>query len=212
MAIVEQSHSHSLPVIAHAMSSEDASAVIDAGVDALVHVPFRDLLSYETPSGESIPALLSEKNIPVVTTVGIDTTDAPFWIRASMPFARFVIFKPTLDALKEADVILVLGMDFSGVGADPQPGSAVRAEVEALIELGFTESEVLRTATANASEHPMIPNGIGSITPGSRADLLLLEDDPLENIGALFSPTVVIKDGRVVIDKRAHSLVTCPNI
>ncbi len=57
-------------------------------------------------------------------------------------------------------------------------------------------------ATGNASRFPIIPAGIGTITPGSYADLLLVLGDPLDDIGTLFSPTVVIKDGQVVVDKR----------
>ena len=53
-------------------------------------------------------------------------------------------------------------------------------------------------ATGDASQHPMIPDGIGTVTPGSYADLLFLKNDPLEDIGALFLPTVVIMNGRVV--------------
>ena len=44
-AIVEQSHARSLPVVAHVFSSEDAGVVVEAGVDALMHVPLRDLFS-----------------------------------------------------------------------------------------------------------------------------------------------------------------------
>jgi enamidase len=201
-AIVEQAHRHSLPVVAHVLTSQDAGVVVEAGVDALVHVPLRDLFSYETASGEPVPALLSRKSIPVVTTVRIDTEGAPLWLRASMPFVRFLVLQPSLEALRDAGVVLVLGTDFSGIGADPQPGAAVRAEAEQLVEFGFTESEVLQMATGNAARFPMIPNGIGTIAPGSYADLLFLRDDPLEDIGALFAPTVVIKDGIVVVDKR----------
>ena len=151
MAIVEQSHSHSLPVVAHAMSSEDAGVVIEAGVDALVHVPLRDLFGYEAASGESIPALLSRKNIPVITTIGFGTEGAPFWLRAAIPIVRTFVIQPSLESLGEANVVLIIGTDFAGIGADPQPGAAVRAEAEALVEYGFAESEVLQMAIRTSS-------------------------------------------------------------
>ncbi len=71
-----------------------------------------------------------------------------------------------------------------------------------LVTLGFTEAEVIRMATGNTSRFPMLPDGLGTIAPGSVADLLLLPDDPLDDIGALTSPAVVVKDGRIVVDRR----------
>ncbi len=201
-AIVDQGHRRSLPVVAHVITSKDAGVVVDAGVDGLVHTPIKDLFSYTAASGESIPALLKRNNIPVISTVRIDTDGAPFWMKAAMIFVNPLVFRPTFHALKDAGVVIVLGTDFAGIGPDPQPGIAVRKEAEALVALGFKEGEVIQMATGNAGRFPLIPGTIGTIVPGSYADLLLLEGDPLKDISALFAPTVVVKEGKIVIDKR----------
>jgi imidazolonepropionase-like amidohydrolase len=57
-------------------------------------------------------------------------------------------------------------------------------------------------ATGNASRHPVVPLTLGSIQPGKIADLLILDDDPLHDITALTRPVIVIKEGRILIDKR----------
>ena len=123
-------------------------------------------------------------------------------MKAAMIFVNPLVFRPTFHALKDAGVVIVLGTDFAGIGPDPQPGIAVRKEAEALVALGFKEGEVIQMATGNAGRFPLIPGTIGTIVPGSYADLLLLEGDPLKDISALFAPTVVVKEGKIVIDKR----------
>jgi imidazolonepropionase-like amidohydrolase len=201
-AIVEESHRRSLPVVAHVFTSEDAGVVVEAGVDALVHVPNRNLFSYETASGKSIPALLSDGGIPVVTTLGLFTEDAPALMRVAMAVSRFLIFRPSLRALKDSGVDLVMGTDFTAIGPDPQPAAVMNREAQTLIDFGFGESEVLQIATGNAARFPMIPDDIGGIAPGKRADLLLIDGDPLQDISVLFAPTVVLMDGKIVVDKR----------
>ena len=57
-------------------------------------------------------------------------------------------------------------------------------------------------ATGNGAKHPFTPDGIGTIRPGSFADVLVLEGDPLKRIDAMFEPTIVIQRGKVVVDKR----------
>ena len=57
-------------------------------------------------------------------------------------------------------------------------------------------------ATGNGAKHPFTPESIGTIRPGSFADIIVLEDDPLKRIEAMFEPIVVIQRGKIVVDKR----------
>lgn len=201
-AIIEQAHAHSLPAVVHVTSDEDGAIALDAGADALVHMPLPGLFSAETLSGQSVPEFLGQSRVPVVTTMAIIAPeDLPYLLGVAMRVS-YLAFRPYLRALRHNDVVLVLGTDFSGTGPDPQPGAAVRREALTLVTLGFSEAEVIRMATGNTSRFPMLPEGLGTIAPGSVADLLLLPRDPLADIGALTSPTVVVKDGKIVVDKR----------
>lgn len=201
-AIVERAHYHGLPVVAHVMKGTDAATVAEAGVDAIVHIPMKALFSYESPSGEPIPELLSRLEVPVVSTIGADVSEVGLAIRALIGLGRLFIFAPTVRALREGGVTFVLGTDFNGLGEDPDPGEAVRGEAKALVAYGFSNREVLQIATGNAARFPIIPDDIGTIAAGSIADMLLLGEDPLEDVAALFAAAVVIKDGEIVIDKR----------
>lgn len=201
-AIIEQAHGHSLPAVVHVLSDEDGMIAVEAGADALVHMPTAGWSSARTSAGQSLPELLAQRRVPIVTTVGkLTPEDLPFLLGVTMRVS-YLAFRPFLRAMRDNEFDLVLGTDFSGTGPDPQPGEAVRRETETLVSMGFTEAEVIRMATGNASRFPMLPEGLGMVAPGSVADLLLLPGDPLEDIESLTSPTVVVKDGKIVVDKR----------
>ncbi|NKB37352.1 MAG: amidohydrolase family protein [Gammaproteobacteria bacterium] len=204
-AIVEEAKQIGLPVIAHAKTVNETADVIEAGVDALVHSALMENPEFTTRDGSYLPQLVGEKKGMVVTT-----TIRAFYERLlsatpeSRPQAQhnFDLVGPSLRAYAEAGASLVFGTDYDGAGLDPDPADAVRSEAQALVAAGFTEVEVISMATGNAWRHPVVPLALGSIQPGKIADILILSDDPLKDITALTRPLVVIKEGRIVIDKR----------
>ena len=115
---------------------------------------------------------------------------------------NFDLVGPTLRAHQKAGVILMFGTDFDGIGLKPDPAVAVRAEALTLVTSGFSELEVISMATGNTASHPMVPDELGTIEVNKIADLLVLEQDPLQDITAMTQPVLVLKDGRVVVDKR----------
>ena len=67
----------------------------------------------------------------------------------------------------------------------------------AQIELGLTPSEILRAVTSTAAAALGLDDR-GVLTAGKRADLVIVEGDPLKDLAAVGSVRGVIKDGRVV--------------
>jgi hypothetical protein len=86
-------------------------------------------------------------------------------------------------ALHDAGVPLIAGTDAGVVGL---PGVQLHRELAELVTAGLSPWEALRTATATAGrfgrEHLGAGEPFGIIAPGARADLLLLEANPLEDI------------------------------
>lgn len=62
------------------------------------------------------------------------------------------------------------------------PGASLHEEMELLVTAGWSEAEVLRAATLDAARHLGIVRTAGSIAVGKRADLVLLAENPLEDI------------------------------
>jgi imidazolonepropionase-like amidohydrolase len=62
----------------------------------------------------------------------------------------------------------------------------------------MSEHETLRTATINAAELLGLSGELGSIAVGKRADFIVCDENPLDDISNLRHITYVIKDGKVV--------------
>ena len=59
-------------------------------------------------------------------------------------------------------------------------------ELELLREAGFHPLEVIRAATLNGAEALGVDREIGSIQIGKKADLIIIEENPLENLKVLY--------------------------
>jgi imidazolonepropionase-like amidohydrolase len=73
----------------------------------------------------------------------------------------------------------------------------------AVVELRLTPAEVLRAATGTAAEAVGLADR-GTLTPGKRADLVVVRGNPLENLACLQSVEAVMKAGQWVF-RRAHA-------
>jgi imidazolonepropionase-like amidohydrolase len=70
------------------------------------------------------------------------------------------------------------------------------------VAAGATPWQALLAATRHAAELCGVGDDLGTIEPGKRADLIAVAADPLENITNLRRLLLVLKDGRIVSDKR----------
>lgn len=97
-------------------------------------------------------------------------------------------------ALHEAGVPILAGTDAPILLV--VPGLALHRELELLVEAGLSPAEALRAATSAAAEFLGEEGEFGVIAEGARADFLLLEDNPLENVSATQSIQAVVVRGR----------------
>lgn len=82
-------------------------------------------------------------------------------------------------ALHDAGAKLLLGSDAPQVFN--VPGFSLHRELGILVESGLTPFDALRSGTVNAADYLGLE--AGRVVPGYRADLLLVDDDPLADIG-----------------------------
>ena len=87
------------------------------------------------------------------------------------------------------------------------PGYSVARELELYVEGGLTPAQALKTAT-------IIPAGVmgksalsGSIAPGKRADLFIVDGNPLTNISDVRNVQTVIKNGQLYDPEVLHRIV-----
>jgi imidazolonepropionase-like amidohydrolase len=114
-------------------------------------------------------------------------------IEAPPRYAEFA--RAIAGSLHRNGVQLLAGTDAMGLPM-AVPGSSLLRELYLLSQSGLTPYEVIRTATVNPARFLDMENEFGTITVGKRADLLLLEQNPLEDLSAFNQPLGVMVRGR----------------
>jgi hypothetical protein len=77
------------------------------------------------------------------------------------------------------------------------PGFSLHDELDWFVRAGLSPAEALRTATLNPATYFDRTADLGSVTPGKLADLVLLDANPLADIGNTRMVRAVVLDGRL---------------
>jgi imidazolonepropionase-like amidohydrolase len=171
-ALVGAAGERGLGVTAHIGTAGEAAKALAAGVGELAHWPFDP-----RPLPDALVDALAE-SVVAVPTLHIDPTRAR---RAGL--RRFVARGGRV----------VYGTDLGNQG--PPPAVDVE-ELRLLVEAGLAPERALAAATSLAAAHLGLA-GVGVVAPGARADLLLVDGDPLEDLAALSRVRLVTRDGWV---------------
>lgn len=102
--------------------------------------------------------------------------------------------------LHEAGVNLVCGTD-AGIGITI-PGATIHQELAFYRKAGLSNYEVLKTATVNASRTHQVMKNAGTLERGKIANLLVVVDNPIENLTTLQKPKMVFIKGRKLDTER----------
>ncbi len=125
-----------------------------------------------------------------LAAAGLQAADPEIGRRAREAQLRF------LRKVYDAGGTLVPSTD-TGAAPNQVPGFALHRELGLFAEAGIPNAKVLEMATSVAARVLRQEDDIGSITPGKRADILVLGADPVADINSTRSVEVVVKDGRV---------------
>lgn len=96
-------------------------------------------------------------------------------LRRTVDFNRRLV-----KAFSSAGILILPGTDSSISGV--VGGFALHEELEAMVAAGMTNEQVLNAATRQSMEWLGVADDRGTVQPGKRADLLLLDADPLADI------------------------------
>ena len=152
------------------------------------------MLPYDAIGGGGRPTLVSDPAIGYLQAeVGARWSRIPSGVPSWYRYTDFT--KRVVGALHRAGVPLMAGTDAMGFPLIP-PGTSLRRELQLIVESGLTPYEALRAATVEPARFLGNSGEFGTIAVGSRADLLLVEDNPLEDIGHLRTVVGVMARGR----------------
>ncbi|NOX69089.1 MAG: amidohydrolase family protein [Gammaproteobacteria bacterium] len=84
------------------------------------------------------------------------------------------------------------------------PGFSLHTELERLVEAGLTPLEALESATVRPAEFFSLQQEMGAIEVGMRADLVLLNANPLDNISNTREIAAVVTKGRLLMPENSY--------
>ena len=193
--IVDEARKFQLPVMAHAHGDEGAYAAVKAGVISIEHGTY---LSDRTLR------LMKDKGtylVPTYTTVVDLVEPGGDYDNPILTFRGKHMLPSLQKVVKKA---LELGVKIAA-GADtrygPQSITRISTELENFVQLGMTPQDALRAGTVNGAELLGIKDRTGTLKEGMEADLLVIQGNPLEDIGFVHDVLMVMSNGQIVMKR-----------
>ena len=206
-AIVDEAHNQGVPTTAHCIATQSIVNALDAGVDSIEHATFIE------PDGSyrfnpHIAERIAGQGVRVSPTVqtgyrrrekllamreeghALTPEDMSRLEDLQIKCERQVEFLGRL--WSEWGITIVAGTDAISSFGDYCLG------LELQVEAGMSTAEVIRSATGVAAQAVGLDHLVGTLAPGKEADLVVVDQDPLEDIRALRSMRMVMQRGGVV--------------
>lgn len=230
-AIVAEAHLADVPVCVHTATCREVQAAARAGADSVEHGVVREPIDDETirvllehkmfycPTlgvieapiriaegfGADCDSLLSQSVLPAVWASISNPASMSSRVRANPKLmeARKRTLRQAVENLSRvyrAGIQVTAGTDSGNEGAFP--GASLHREVELLVDAGVSPMDAIKAATSTAARSCRIEAYAGSIRVGRRADLLVVEGNPLESISALRHIKLVVIGGKIVDRQR----------
>jgi len=183
-AAVEEAHKRGRKVMVHGMAAESVKMAVEAGVDCIEHGNLLD--------DEAI-TMMAKRGVSFVPTMsGIQRVYERERDGGSAEIAEMLreVIAPQADAVAKCieDGILI------GTGTDTL--GSIHREIGMLADCGMSRSEALSAATYRSAQILGLEEEVGRVAEGQIADLLVLEGDPVSDLGALGRIREVICRGR----------------
>ena len=200
-AVCVEAHTKGVLVAAHAQSTEGVRRALRAGVDTIEHGSSLDQECIELFLDN--PASLRGWSALIPT------------LQACLPLVKLDQSVTGIDDVVRANATLVLDEMVAGIGTARQHGIPVGMgtdsgvtyvshsntwrELDHLVRFGgLTRAEALQAATQINARILGMEAEIGSVEAGKAADLVLLDENPLDGLRALESPRTVIVRGTLI--------------
>lgn len=174
-ALVTAARQHGKHTIAHAASYAAVRMALRAQVDMITHAPLDTALDQTTAA-----RMATQGSVAIPTLAMMEGVVQ----QAGKPDSDYSAARASVTALHQAGVPILAGTDANnrtGGPATVRHGWSLHHELTLLVDAGLSTLDALRAATVLPAQHFGLPDR-GTIEPGRRADLVLVDGDPLTNI------------------------------
>ncbi|OWZ82711.1 amidohydrolase [Natranaerobius trueperi] len=187
---IEEAHKAGKTTASHAQGTTGIKNAINAGIDSIEHGIYLD---------EEAITMMKDNGIYFVPTLS-----APYWIskkgkEANIPEhavkksdASLKAHRESFKMALEAGVKIAMGTD---AGTPFNYHGYNFYELVLMVENGMSPLEAIKAGTQRSAELLNISDQVGTITPGKDADLIVLDDNPLDDIYNLEKIYQVFKKG-----------------
>ncbi len=221
--IIAAAHEAMLRVTVHTSNELRAREALGAGADALAHPVI------QSPATPELAWMLASRQTPVVSTLAIGEryarlADSPGYVDEPMYAAcidaeererlrvdehRFQSANRWADWMRVMTPVaqenlraLVAAGGVVATGTDLSLGPEMHRELYLLQAAGIAPLEVLRCATLHGATFLGARHDLGTVETGKLADLVIVDEDPTRDVGALQSIFMVLKGGSPVARER----------
>lgn len=223
-AVVDEAAKLGVQVNVHSVSTSATIAALDAGVRRFVHIPNKDWTGIDDAAKIAAAGAI----VAGMTSFGAPIIDRESPAPAPVQFPqdnspRFRDGKPWPEAIaganrdpkgraigNEAGYTIVnarriweAGNNTLSYSTDQNYADIVVLEHELKsLSVMFSQADIIKIMGPNSAAYVGMSSQIGTLEAGKLADIILLAGDPRVNIYEMLKTKVVLKEGKVVVDKR----------
>lgn len=193
--MVEEAHKAGRKTATHAQGLQGIKNALYAGVDSIEHGCFLDDECLELMKQQNtflVPTLCAPQ---CIIDKGVENGVAKYAVDKTLK-----VKDAHVESVKKAydkDIQIALGTD---AGTPFNYHSNTAYEMELLSKLNIPNMDILKIATINSAKCVGVEKDYGSIEVGKQADLVCLNENPLETISNVRKINRVIQSGKIVVD------------
>ena len=189
-ALVDEAHMHDRKVAAHAHGAEGIKTAIRAGVDSIEHASLIDDEGITLAKKHGTYLVMDVYNDTFILEYGASVGMLPESLEKERMIGQ--LQRDNHKKAFKAGVKMAFGSD-GGVYPHGENGK----QFFYMVEYGMTPMQALQAATIHAADLLGWPDDVGAIAPGFFADIIAVNQNPLDDISVMEDVSFVMKGGKI---------------